>query len=57
MDSLKPMALFTAQGHADERCKAAELYAPNRDVEKLGLKILSWGNGCEEWSNESKEGE
>jgi len=57
VDSLKPMALFTAQGHADERCKAAELYAPNRDVEKLGLKILSWGNGCEEWSNESKEGE
>jgi hypothetical protein len=57
VDSLKPMSLFAAHGNLNERCKAADLYAPNKDVEKLGLTVLSWQNGCEEWSNESKEGD
>jgi hypothetical protein len=53
-ESLKPMLLFAAHGSMNEqRFKAADLYAPNKDVEELGLTVLSWKDG---WSDESKEG-
>jgi Protein of unknown function (DUF3684) len=57
VDSLKPMLLFAAHGNPNERRKTTELYAPNKDVDELGLTVLSWQNSSEEWSNESKEGD
>lgn len=57
VDSLKAMFLFTANENPDERWKAAELYAPNKNLESLGLTVLSWEHGSEGWNNESKEGD
>jgi hypothetical protein len=53
-EDLKSMPLFVAHGSMNEqRLKAAELYAPNKDVEELGYPVLSWKD---EWSKKSKEG-